>query len=226
MNVRTKAPRAVPVVLLSLALLTIFVAGYVLGGAASKGPSPIQAGPAQADNAEAFWGRLRPAGFEVDRFATLAEMVAASDAVVVAKVFDVQMSRTVHGDSEGDVVAYASVVLRVERVIAGQVPASVPVEFMVGATADQAPPEIALLKQAIPTGSSVFFLHAKLGDGEKGLFRIINSTGLWATTSRAQLDAPLQEFAPGESGLYAAEIRGFSTLAGFTDLLTSYVTKS
>lgn len=225
MNIRAAAPRVPHITLLALLVLAVFLGGYALGVSRAPGPTSAPAALTQADDGEAFWGRLRTEGYEVTRFSTLAEMVAASDVVVVAKVSDVKMSRTIQGDSVGDTVAYASVVLRVERILAGSAPASIPVEFLIGATAEKAQPELELLQKAIPTTSSVYFLHAKLGEGEKGLYRLSNSTGLWAATTRAELDAPLQESAPRDSRLYGKELDGVSSIAGLAELVTSYVSK-
>jgi hypothetical protein len=149
-------------------------------------------------------------------------MLQASDAVVVAKVSGMEIGRTVQGDAPEDVVTYARVDLRVERVLSGEVPDLVPLEFLLGPTPEHAAAELLRLQRSIPTDPAVFFLHEKQGKGEQGLYRVTSTTGLWAATAREELDAPLQEESPRMSGLYAAELAGVATLQGLADLLAGY----
>lgn len=195
------------------AVLMALAAGLAL---VSRPPVPASGG---------FWESFRISGLEVRRYDTLDAMLQASDAVVVAKVSDVQISRTVQGDSPDDIVTYARVDLRVEGVLFGDVPGDVPLEFLLGPTPEHAAADLLGLRQWIPTGPSVYFLHEKQGQGERGLYRVTSTAGLWSATARDELDAPLQETSPKDSGLYAAELGGVDTLQGLTELLAGYAAR-
>lgn len=169
-----------------------------------------------------FWESFRISALTVHRYSTLAEMLEASDGVVVAQVTGVEISRTVQGDAPEDVVTYARVDLSVQRVLSGDVPGVVPLEFLLGPTPVHAAADVLRLQQSIPRDPAVFFLHEKQGKGEQGLYRVTSTTGLWAATARGQLDAPLQEQPPNESGLYAAELIGVETVQGLADLLERF----
>lgn len=167
----------------------------------------------------AFWLSLRLDVPEVNRFDRLADMLEASDAVVVAAIESAEISRSITGDAAGSDLTYIKLVLRVDRVIAGSAPATVPLEFLSAATPQQAQSHVAALRASIPRASPVFFLHEKEGPGEEGLYRLTNQRGLWTTTPRATVDAPLQETAPAVSGLFASEIDSVQTMDGFIALI-------
>ena len=168
-----------------------------------------------------FWRtfELGPAIEERSHFETIAEMLAASDAVVVARVESVEVSRIFHGDAPGDVLPYVGVRLAIDRVLAGNVDGPVPLEFMAGGTEEGAARLVAQLATELPADSAVVFLHAKRAAWEAGLWRVTNSTGLWAPTARAALDTPLRGEAPGPARLYAAELAGIADMGGFVALV-------
>lgn len=170
--------------------------------------------------ADAFWERLGIAGLETSNFESLKEMLGASDAVVVAKVASVDISRTVQGDAVDDVVTYAQVSLEVIRVISGDAPAVVPLEFLLGATPEQAAADVKTLRQSMPSGSALYFLHEKRGKGEQGIYRVVNSAGLWTATSRGSLDTPLREETPAD-GQFAAEITNVQSVEEMAELVAS-----
>ena len=62
------------------------------------------------------------------------------------------------------------------------------------------------------------FLRDK-GGAEAGLYRLVNSQGLWTSTARATVDAPLAEDAPG-SGPYKNELAEISTIDELADQLS------
>lgn len=167
-----------------------------------------------------FWERLGPMDLEVDRFDSLRQMMAASDAVVVASVQDVSVGRVIHGDGGGD-VTMIRVDLAVTRVIDGASPEVVPLEF-IGGKPDETAAFVNALREIRPVDASVVFLHEKQGEGESGLYRVANSTGLWTSTSRANLDTPLRDEPPLNAGLYADELLGVAELNQLIDLLTRY----
>lgn len=171
---------------------------------------------------DTFWQRLRVSALEADHYSSLADMLEAADSVVIASIDTVAFGRTIHGDVPEEDLTYAQVNLRVTRVIAGNAPSSVPLEFIVGLAPDGPEAAITALQASIPQGPAIYFLHEKRGADERGKYRVTNSTGLWARTLRDQLDAPLREESPGASSLYAGELSRVSTIDELAELLASY----
>jgi len=68
----------------------------------------------------------------------------------------------------------------------------------------------------------VFFLRHKRGSGEVGLFRVVNSTGLWAPTVRSELDTPLAEAPPDQTGTYRDELSRVTSMDGLKRLVSNY----
>jgi len=157
-----------------------------------------------------FWQAFEfgPAVHEVSRFATLRELFEASDAVVTGRVIGVRVSRVIQGDAAQDQVAMVCVDLEALEVVAGKAPDPVCVEFLGGSpAAAQALVQVASMS-GLPSQPAIAFLHEKQGQGEAGIYRVTNSTGLWAATVRSSLDAPLRSETPQAAGLYAVEIGG------------------
>lgn len=167
-----------------------------------------------------FWERFGPFDLEVEHFDSLLELMAASDAVVVASVRDVAVSRVIQGDG-GDVLTMIRVDLAVTQVIDGAAPEVVPLEF-IGGFPDQTAAFVDALRQIRPVDRIVVFLREKQGEGEVGLYRVTNSTGLWTPTSRADLDTPLREEPPLDAGLYADELINVDKLTALIELLQQY----
>jgi len=167
-----------------------------------------------------FWERFGPFDLEVDRFDSMREMMVASDAVVVASVRDVAVSRVIDG-VQGDGLTMIRVDLAVTRVIHGASPEVVRLEF-IGGLPDATAAFVDALREFKPVDPSVIFLHEKQGEGESGLYRVANSTGLWTPTSRADLDTPLRDEPPLDAGLYADELLGVDDLSQLIDLLAHY----
>ena len=194
-----------------LAAIGLFIAAAVLGAC-----DTIRV----EERRGAFWEAFvfGPAAEEVSRFDSLAEMLEASDAVVVAHVSDVAVSRIFQGDVPEDRFPYLRVQLAIDRVIRGDAPGVVQIEFLGSGTDAQAQALVDELKGELPADSVVVFLHAKNGAGEAGLYRVINSTGLWAPTTRTAVDAPLRMEAPHQ-GPYAAELARVGDMNGLVELL-------
>jgi len=167
-----------------------------------------------------FWERFGPFDLEVARFDSMREMMAASDAVVVASVRDVAVSRVIQGDGR-DVLAMIRVDLAVTRVLTGAAPEDVRLEFT-GGHPDDTAAFVEALRGVMSADPSVVFLHEKQGEGESGIYRVTSSTGLWTPTSRAHLDTPLREQPPLGAGLYADELVNVDDLDDLIDLLARY----
>lgn len=146
--------------------------------------------PSEVD--DPFWSVLRVHGDETEGYATLSEMKTAADATVVGRIASVGLERQLHGDATEDQVFYVSVVLDVEEVLAGVTEGDrVPIEFLLAAPdAETADALVASLASSLPTDLALVFLRAKSGQGEEGLYRLVNSDGLWMKTDRAGVDTP------------------------------------
>jgi hypothetical protein len=172
-----------------------------------------------ADHAS-FWPSLRVAGDEVERYATLAEMARKADAVVMGTFKSFSPSRTIRGDAPEDVVVYAKGELEIQQNVVGAAPSpTVALEFIL--PPGEAHALIGQLNAALPRGPALVFLRAKRGDGEAGLFRVVNSRGLWAPTKRSAVDTPLAEESPMSSGLYAEERAGVQSVDELAKRLTT-----
>lgn len=150
-----------------------------------------------------FWSPFAVAGDEVEGFASLAEMSQSADLVVTAQVSDISLGRSIQYDTPEDVVNYASVSLDVIDTVEGASPDALSVEFLMTAvTTEDAERSVESLKQLLPAEPAIFFLRAKRGEGEQGLFRLVNRNGLLIENNGA-LVSPLEAVLHGaihESG--------------------------
>lgn len=160
---------------------------------------------------------------EVTRVESLRELLAESDAVVLGRVSGVRNSRIIQGDAVEDRVAMVCVDVEVDTVLAGTGPAAVCVEFIGGSPAEANALVQRALAVGLPLQPVVVFLHQKRGQGEAGLYRVTNSTGLWGATSRSALDSPLRPEPPRVSGLYDDELAGIGSVAQLARFLGGIV---
>lgn len=115
-----------------------------------------------------------------------------------------------------DVVTYVAADLEVSRVLAGSLDSSsIPLEFLLtsGGASGGA---VERMESALPQEDLVVFLHAKRGERETGLYRAVNSLGLWAASERAVLDTPLSEETP-DSSVLAHEVAQFESVEALAD---------
>jgi hypothetical protein len=164
-----------------------------------------------------FWERYRIAGLEVEGYTTIADMSLAADSVVTAHVTGVEPGRVFQGDVAEDRVYYARVILEVEQDLHGKAETStIPMELLLPQVFndDGFEKAIAELDAAIPKDRILVFLREK-NDPDPGVYRPVNSVGLFASTDRSVIDTPLS--AEGlTSGLYQDELAGIKT---FDDLV-------
>lgn len=187
----------------------------VLGACSGSAP------PEAADTKdEQFWAPLRITGDEAEGFATLSEMVASAETVARGRLMNLRVSREFRGEAVEDVVTYAAADFKVDEVLAGDgIADTVPLEFLLSASADDAQAQVDAQRGQIPSTDIVVFLRAKRGEGESGLYRVVNSYGLWTPSSRAPLDTPLSEERAGGIERYGTELADVDSLAE----LISYV---
>ena len=119
-----------------------------------------------------------------------------SDLIIVATFESISLSRVIQGDAPQDVVGYAAATVRVDRVLAGAMPDDLVIEFLLPTTAESLT-AAGLRAQAeslaidLPNDRMVLFLHEKLGAGEAGLYRLVESRGLWVEGPDRYPVAPL-----------------------------------
>ncbi len=201
----------------AVTLLTIFTLGVVAAactGSSGDDPAAPEAGEIeQAAREAAFWEALRITGSEVSSFDSLAEIVDGSDLVVIGRLANFRQSRQLTFSSE-DVVTYGGVDLLITEVLHGRpVGDVVLLEFLVNERPDRVAAAIEAQDAALPTGDVIVFLHEKRGEGEAGIYRPVNSRGMWIAAEDG-IVAPLR---PPDSPIpfdgELAELRSLSELA-------------
>lgn len=174
--------------------------------------------PADADSA---YAALRFQAVEVESYGSLREMAHGADLVVIGKFTSFDISRTIQGAVPQDVVVYGKATLVVKRkVVEEPVATELPVEFLLPYGPDEAATKAAEFAANLPEEDVLVFLHHKRGAAEAGLYRLVNSQGLWTSTARAALDTPLAEEAPA-SGPYKGELAGIGSIDELADQLST-----
>ncbi len=158
----------------------------------------------------------------MENYASLDEMKASSDSVVVGTLGGFSVGRQIRGDAAEDVVTFINASILIDKTVAGRdLGESVSLEFLGPAIPDQAEEMVNQLNSTLPKGEAVLlFLRDKAGK-EAGIFRVVNSTGLWAETSRSTLDTPMTFEPPSEESPYEDEIQGIDSLDEMIALVTN-----
>ncbi|MCA2219245.1 hypothetical protein [Jidongwangia harbinensis] len=173
-----------------MAALTLVVSYVVSERAVATGSA--------ARSADSF-AMLRLEASEAEHYDSLAAMKRSADAIVMGRVVSFGVSRTVRGDHPLDVVVYGSAVVDVRRQVSGRdLGGSVAVEFLLPYQPADAAKQAAAFNAELPRGEALMFLRHK-GGAEAGRYRLVNSAGLWAGTTRAAVDTPLTDEAPASS---------------------------
>lgn len=145
---------------------------------------------------EAFWSELRLAGgaVEAEQYDSAKAMVEAADFVAQGRFVGTKGVRLIQGDAAEDQVFLAQLVFEVGQVVNG--PDSDPtiiVEFLVGSASEkEAQAVVDVLQKATPETGILLFVRHKRGAQESGLYRPINSLGLWAERE-GKPNAPLSD---------------------------------
>ena len=175
---------------------------------------------------ETFWRRLALVANEREGYPTLDQAVAAADVVLVGRVDNVALARSVQGDAAEDTLTFGDFRMSVTRHISGK-PESVDVEFLLLPQAFGVDPEslidaeslIDTVNGQLPSNDVLILLREQRSSG--GGYQLINSTGLWIETAEG-LEAPL--WSPSEDDVslpYADETTSLRTLAALADRVAS-----
>ena len=170
--------------------------------------------------ADSAYAALRVDGLEVESYGSLRQMAGGADLVVIGKFTSFGISRTIQGDVAQDVVVYGKATLTVTRkVVEEPVATELPVEFLLPYGPEEAELKAAEFAAELPQEEVLVFLRHK-GGAEAGLYRLVNSQGLWTSTERAALDTPLAEEAPTR-GQYRGELAGIGSIDELADQLSA-----
>ncbi len=200
---------------------TVLLASCSVGNSANSEANSPTGGGAPAGSMGDPWETLRITGDEVEGYATLSDMAGSADAVVLGTINGVSLGRTIQGDAPEDQVFYAQLDIHVDETLTGTnlTDDTIPMELLVLApTSDAALKVIADLSASTVGSEFLVFLRDK-GGSESGLYRPVNSNGLWTGTSRGALDTPLAESTPESQGLYQDELNGSSQLQDLAALV-------
>jgi hypothetical protein len=198
----TGRPGRPRLVLASIGLLLVVAVTGCTGGSQAPGPT-------------AFWDALRLNGAdEAEGWATFREMEAAADIVMVAEVVSFGLSRTIQGDAQEDLVGYGKAEFKVIETLRGKPPEGlVPVEFLLGGNPRDYAARAEQIGRAVPKGRFLVFLRHK-GGSEAGLYRLVNSNGVWGEGQGSTIEAPVSDSEHGTP--YQAEL---AHLASFDELI-------
>lgn len=206
------------------------VAGGIYWGAQQSVYGEPQSRPSTHESS--LWNALRIQADWLEGYDSVSALARGADAVVIGTPLDFLPSKVIQGDAPEDVVVYAKLVLRVERVVRGHVGDTVDVEFLVPLLPAAAAAVIAEQARALPTEPVMLFLRLKSDD--QGLYRIVNDVSVWEAKDGV-VSAPLSE-APVEDehedstkeaepavgfGVpteYAAELSGVTSLDELADI--------
>jgi hypothetical protein len=161
----------------------------------------------------AFWEPFRAGGgLEAEGYATLSDMAESADLVARGRFVAFEDSREVTGDVRQDVVTYGATTFVLDEVIRGRAGGDrLVVEFIINERPDRVAEFIATQAANLPEGEIIVFLRAKRGRGESGLYRLVNSVGLW-TTVNDRVQAPLAEILSDGILPYADELASIQQL--------------
>jgi hypothetical protein len=209
-------------------LWTTLFLGIVLGcGADVRQPPPQREYPFDDDprlaREHAFWERVRVVeGDWAEYKPSLSELVDSADAVVVARLVSVEPGRTVHGDANTDVYAEMLVKADVSEVLRDTT-AGPSVSFSLSllnvASLEELDETLASAQAALPIDRVLLVLRQRK---DADYYRVVNGYGIWASTARSVIDAPLEREAPidrAQDFVYEGELKGLRDIEQLIDSL-------
>lgn len=146
------------------------------------------------------------------RFNSVSEMASASNVIAIGRFVGFGLSRQVPGSVSNPPVTYAAAEFSVEQYAKGQ-DTGEPITLEFVSSSDN----ISLIAAALPTERMLVFLSQKTGADEVGLYRLVNSDGLFVEVQ----DGIARPFALAESVALDAELQGAETLEQVVSLLSA-----
>jgi len=190
-------------------------------------------------SAKRFWGPFRVIARDVYRYRTLAAQAVDSDLVVAGRIRDLRLDRIHASDHPDGALPIAVATLTVDDSLKGglQPGTSVEIEFTMIGTPGEARISVGEGASSVPDGQVVAFLrsidreylHLKsLGlDLPKppvaGRYIAINSVGLWASTDRGPVDAPLAGASDAGRLQYLDELRGVGDMQALKERVAQII---
>ncbi|WP_444663310.1 hypothetical protein ACT17Q_14585 [Cellulomonas sp. CW35] len=178
-----------------------FAVGSLAVGTLAGCTSDATALPSTAD-----FVTLRISGDEVEPYAGFDDMLKSADLAASGVVGEPGPVRSVgERGSEAYVLPFE---FTVSDVASGEGPSVVDVELSLGATdPEQAHAAKAAFSKVMSGQEAFLYLRAKQSAGDEGVYRIVNSYGLWMETADAALTAPLAADDPHGKPLWASDLK-------------------
>ena len=193
---------------------TVITAGLALIlTACGQGPSASDNAPVPSDHSVVgALTALRVSGDEVEPYVGFAEMGESADVVAWASMTSVAGVRAVGGGpAEGDTAYLLQVVVTPERANPQSGPLTMEL-MMPSATAKDAAVEADRISLRLPSEPPLLFLRDK-GGGETGLYRPVNSRGLWLDSPDGP-QAPLADEDLTKDPRYGPRLKQSGSVAG------------
>lgn len=197
-----------------LIAVLVFVAGSCHGAGASG---------SDAGEVSEFWSILRVAGVEAERFLTFEEMADSADIVAMGRFAGFTDVRVITTDTEEDIVFLGVGTIEITDFIAGREPSdieSVTIEFLLPVFTLEDAEKLVFdqLAAFTPKQELLLFLRHKGPPGEVGLYRAVNSLGIWFDDVDAGLVAPLA-LDPDEAHEFSHTIADATSVSDIADAL-------
>ncbi|HEX5661612.1 MAG TPA: hypothetical protein VFX59_30690 [Polyangiales bacterium] len=142
----------------------------------------------------------------VEHHPTLKDAVASSDATLLGKIASVSPGIVVQGDAVEDVYTEVNITVEVLDPIRGDALSVQSLQLTLPPHQRVNKELIASMNSSLPKSPALLILRKR----EAGMYRVVNGYGLWTTTTRGAVDAPL--VAKSDLAIVAAETEGHQTV--------------
>lgn len=210
-----------------IALLFLVSAAFWTSGCATAHsdcgtPAPSRETTEGTDATDSqFWNEVAVCAEWSEYFPTILDLAANADLVVFGTIASVERYKEIFGDAEEDVVTEVEIKVDIDATIHGQASDTVGFSMVLSkaTTSDSATEAINTMSRSIPRGQVLLLLRKR---DDSNQFRLVNGYGLWARTSRSDIDVPA--IASGScfeqvytSELLENEIHSVADLVGYID---------
>jgi hypothetical protein len=169
-----------------------------------------------------FWEHLRVHGDWAEYKPTLSELVDSADAAVVARLVAVEAGRAVQGEPSEDLYTELLVNAEVSEVLRDsttQTSVSFSLSLLGVSSLEEREDTLAAAQAALPIEQVLLILRQR---DDEDYYRVVNGYGIWASTTRSPIDAPLELEAPlsrAEPFVYDRELEGLQNVEQLIDSL-------